>query len=91
MTTQSDSRFVKRLIQEVERLLQEALDFELLYAEELKQVDPDFVDSARNLLHYLGVRRHDTEGQGREGRVELCCCDGCFHAPVVACRKVQGA
>ena len=68
MTTQSDSRFVKRLIQEVERLLQEALDFELLYAEELKQVDPDFVDSARNLLHYLGVRRHDTEGQGREGR-----------------------
>jgi pyruvate kinase len=59
MTAPDDSRFVKRLIQEVERLLQEALDFELLYAEELKQVDPDFVDSARNLLHYLGVRRHD--------------------------------
>ena len=59
MTAQNDLRFVKRLIQEVDRLLQEALDFELLYAEELKQVDPDFVDSARNLLHYLGVRQHD--------------------------------
>ena len=59
MENQIDPRFVKRLIPEVDRLLQEALDFELLYAAELEQVHPDFLDSARNLLHYLGVRRHD--------------------------------
>lgn len=54
-----ESRFVNRLIHEVDGLLQSALDFELLYAAELAQVDPDFLDSARNLLNYLGVRRHD--------------------------------
>lgn len=59
MPTHSDSRFINRLIAEVDRLLQGALDFELLYATELQQVAPDFVDSARNLLHYLGVRHHD--------------------------------
>lgn len=59
MSTQTDSRFVKRLIHDVDRLLQEAIDFELPFAEELRLVDPEFLDSARNLLHYLGVRRHD--------------------------------
>ena len=59
MSRQIDSRFVNRLIHDVDGLLQEALDFELLYARELQQVAPGFVDSARNLLHYLGVRRHD--------------------------------
>lgn len=59
MTKLIDSRFVCRLTHDVDHLLQEALDFELLYAKELQQVAPDFLDSARNLLHYLGVWRHD--------------------------------
>ncbi|MCP5315614.1 MAG: pyruvate kinase [Chromatiaceae bacterium] len=59
MDDQIESRFLRRLIPEVEKLLQDAVDFELLYAAELEQVDPEFLDSARNLLHYLGVRRHD--------------------------------
>lgn len=59
MSNTPDSRFVKRLIHDVDRLLQEALDFELLFADELRQVDASYDASARNLLHYLGVRRHD--------------------------------
>ena len=53
------SRPLKRLVSAVDQLLQEVLDFELLYAAELEQVDHAHHDSARNLLHYLGVRRHD--------------------------------
>ncbi|MCB1801065.1 MAG: pyruvate kinase [Gammaproteobacteria bacterium] len=59
MSNSLDPRLIRRLIGEVDQLLQEALDFELLFATDLDQVAPDRLPSARNLLHYLAVRRHD--------------------------------
>ena len=59
MHAPTESRFVDRLTREIEDLLRDVLAFEASYSEELDNVDPDFRDSARNLLHYLGVRRHD--------------------------------
>jgi pyruvate kinase len=59
MSSQTSARPLRRLIAALDQLLQEVLDFELHYAAELEQVDRAYLDSARNLLHYLGVRRHD--------------------------------
>lgn len=54
-----DPRSIRRLIAEVDALAQDAIDFELHFAAELERVDAAFLASARNLLHYLAVRRHD--------------------------------
>ena len=54
-----DPRSIRRLIAEVDALAQDAIDFELHFAAELEHVDAAFLASARNLLHYLAVRRHD--------------------------------
>lgn len=50
---------LERLIVPLTQLRDGALEYERSFANELEQVEPDYQDSARNLLHYLSVRQHD--------------------------------
>lgn len=72
MRAPTESRFLDRLTREIEDLLRDVLAFEASYSEELENVDPDFRDSARNLLHYLGVRRHEIRRLPRRPRAHGC-------------------
>ncbi|WP_033317025.1 pyruvate kinase [Pontibacter roseus] len=56
---QPDEKHLRGLIEQIDRLYQEALDLEKRYASAIKQVHPSFRKSARNLLHYLSLRQHD--------------------------------
>ncbi len=47
------------MIEQLEKLHQDALDLETKFAPAIKQVHPSFRKSARNLLHYLSLRQHD--------------------------------
>ena len=40
------------LFNEIEELIQYALDWEKRYAEKIEQVHPKYTESARNLVHY---------------------------------------
>jgi pyruvate kinase len=50
---------IERLIPALAQLRDEALAYESTFASELALIEPDYRDSARNLLHYLSVRQHD--------------------------------
>ena len=67
----SPTRFTRETLQrcydEMCRLHQTALDVERERATDLEQVAPAWKDSARNLLHYMGLRRCDI----RELQIEL--------------------
>ncbi len=49
----------EHLLAQVMALREEAVRIEREHAEQLDAIQPGFRPSARNLLHYLGVRRHD--------------------------------
>ncbi len=66
MTTQSHIRLFERLIPSLKMLRDEALRVEQNFAEELSQIEPAYRASARNLLHYLGVRQHDIRNLQRD-------------------------
>jgi pyruvate kinase len=50
---------IERLIPALTQLRDDALGYESSFASELSLIEPDYRDSARNLLHYLSVRQHD--------------------------------
>lgn len=66
MPLQSNTRVFERLIPSLTMLRDEALRLEQNFAEELVQIEPVYRASARNLLHYLGVRRHDIRNLQRD-------------------------
>jgi pyruvate kinase len=53
------AELIGRLVPALEALRAGALELEEAMAEELARVHPEYRDSARNLLHYVSVRRHD--------------------------------
>src|SRR5215468_2759693 len=52
-------RLLEKLIHELRAIRADALALERRFAEELRDVHPSFRHSARNLVHYLALRRHD--------------------------------
>lgn len=66
MTTKSNTRLFERLLPSLMVLRDEALRVEQGFAEELSQIEPAYRASARNLLHYLGVRQHDIRNLQRD-------------------------
>ena len=54
-----DQRLLRRLIGALEEIRTEALELEAIHAADVAAIDPAYRASARNLLHYLGVRRRD--------------------------------
>jgi pyruvate kinase len=66
MTTQSNTRLFERLMPTLTMLRDEAVRVERSFAEELSQIEPAYRASARNLLHYLGVRQHDIRNLQRD-------------------------
>ncbi|MDA3878628.1 MAG: pyruvate kinase [Halothiobacillus sp.] len=54
------------LQEQIETLRQAGAQLEGQHADELARIDPHFQASARNLLHYLGVRQHDIRHLQRE-------------------------
>ncbi|HEX6309906.1 MAG TPA: pyruvate kinase [Longimicrobiales bacterium] len=66
------SRVLDRLALEVQQLRQDLLAGEAEFEDELARVHPDNRASARNLVHYLALRRHDVRAlQLRLARVGL--------------------
>lgn len=49
----------KQLIQELNRIRQSAIDLEAEREPSLQRIHPTYEQSARNLLHYIALRRHD--------------------------------
>lgn len=47
------------LLEEIDALRQAGVRLEARHAEMLDEIDPNYRASAKNLLHYLGVRQHD--------------------------------
>ena len=47
------------LIEQVDQLIEDILKHEERFATELASVHPSFLQSARNLVHYRAIRRHD--------------------------------
>jgi pyruvate kinase len=66
MTIESSSRLFERLIPFLAQLRDDGLRLEQEQAAELARVEPVYRPSARNLLHYLGLRRHDIRGLQRD-------------------------
>ncbi len=52
-------RMIERLILPLTQLRDESLAYERSFEKELEHLEPDYRDSARNLLHYLSMRQHD--------------------------------
>jgi pyruvate kinase len=50
---------LQRLIDELDSIVTRAEELEVLYADQLKVLHPEQVDSGRNLLHYLALRESD--------------------------------
>jgi pyruvate kinase len=66
MTIESRSRLFERLIPSLVQLRDDGLRLEEQNAAELSKIEPIHRPSARNLLHYLGLRRHDIRGLQRD-------------------------
>jgi pyruvate kinase len=66
MTIESRSRLFERLIPSLVQLRDDGLRLEEQNAAELSKIEPIHRPSARNLLHYLGLRHHDIRGLQRE-------------------------
>ena len=64
--SQSYARVFERVIPSLMMLRDDALRLEQSFTEELAQIEPVYRASARNLLHYLGVRRHDIRNLQRD-------------------------
>ena len=64
--SQTYARVFERVIPSLMMLRDEALRLEQSFIEELEQIEPAYRASARNLLHYLGVRRHDIRNLQRD-------------------------
>jgi pyruvate kinase len=47
------------MIEQLDKLHQDALDLETKFSPAIKEVHPSFRKSARNLMHYLSLRQHD--------------------------------
>ncbi|KAA3438383.1 pyruvate kinase [Rufibacter hautae] len=50
---------IKDLLQKLEDLLQEAAALEEEFGPMIKKVHPAYIESSKNLLHYLALRKHD--------------------------------
>jgi pyruvate kinase len=77
----SDARLLRSLILTFQELRAEMLGLERVLAPTLEDLDPEARDSARNLVHYLALRRHDVRelqetlaslGLSSLGRSESC-------------------
>ena len=66
MTLESNSRLFERLVPSLDLLREDGLRIERDFAGELSEVAPAYRPSARNLLHYLGLRRHDIRSLQRD-------------------------
>ncbi len=66
MTLTNDARLFERLVPALSQLRDDAVRLERGFADELAQVEPGHRASARNLLHYLGLRRHDIRNLQRD-------------------------
>jgi len=66
MTIESSSRLFERLIPSLVQLREDGLRLEEQNAAALSKIEPIHRPSARNLLHYLGLRRHDIRGLQRD-------------------------
>jgi pyruvate kinase len=66
MTLESNSRLFERLVPALDLLREDGLRIERDFAGELSEVEPTYRPSARNLLHYLGLRRHDIRSLQRD-------------------------
>ncbi|WP_242927843.1 pyruvate kinase [Pontibacter vulgaris] len=56
---QQDTEKLNALELQIDTFFEEALALEKKFAPTLKEIDPRFSKSARNLLHYLALRHHD--------------------------------
>ena len=54
-----NQRVLQRLVTALGEIRDEALRLEAAHAADIESIEPAYRPSARNLLHYLGVRRHD--------------------------------
>ncbi len=59
MSLQLTERLLERVTTTLVGLREEALKLEQGFSDELACIEPVYRDSARNLLHYVAVRRHD--------------------------------
>ena len=50
---------IQRLIQEISAIVERLEHFEVKYSDELSKVHPNFIKSARNLIHYRALRKED--------------------------------
>jgi len=66
MTIDSKGRLFERLIPSLSLLREDGLRLEQDFASELSRIAPVYRPSARNLLHYLGLRRHDIRNLQRD-------------------------
>ncbi len=66
MTLKTNIRLFERLIPSLALLRDEAARLEERFADELSLIEPVYRASARNLLHYLGVRNHDIRNLQRD-------------------------
>ena len=66
MTLESNSRLFERLVPSLDLLREDGLRIERDFAGELSEVESAYRPSARNLLHYLGLRRHDIRSLQRD-------------------------
>ncbi len=66
MTLKTNIRLFERLIPSLALLRDEAARLEEQFADELSLIEPVYRASARNLLHYLGVRNHDIRNLQRD-------------------------
>jgi pyruvate kinase len=56
------AKVLASLADDLTRLRRELIEQELRYHEILEGMDPEHRSSARNLIHYVGLRRHDIRG-----------------------------
>jgi pyruvate kinase len=56
---QPDEKHRRQMIEQLDKLHQDALDLETKFSPAIKEVHPSFRKSARNLMHYLSLRQHD--------------------------------
>jgi pyruvate kinase len=66
VTLKTNIRLFERLIPSLALLRDEAARLEEHFADELSLIEPVYRASARNLLHYLGVRNHDIRNLQRD-------------------------
>jgi len=66
MTLMATDRLLERVLASTRDLRDRALRFEETHATELRDVEKQFCESARNLLHYLSIRQQDIRSIQRD-------------------------